>query len=129
MEQSNTTICPECGAEMPITVERDGVSHGICCKCGFALRDADVNAGRRAVRMDELVRLPFQFVESCAVNGLLSRRTWRIAFHAEPVWRIIFRLTPAKWICEHTAIGDWITEMYGSSINPNAKPNYVYTYE
>ena len=41
MEQSDTAICHECGAEMPITAEHNGielVGHGICSKCGWALQ-------------------------------------------------------------------------------------------
>jgi predicted amidophosphoribosyltransferase len=43
MEQSNTAICPECGAEMPITAEHNGIAwvgHGICAKCGLASQHA-----------------------------------------------------------------------------------------
>lgn len=37
MEQSDTATCPNCGAEMAITAEHNGIAwvgHGICHKCG-----------------------------------------------------------------------------------------------
>jgi len=43
MEQSDTASCPECGAEMPITAEHNGIAwvgHGICAKCGWASQHA-----------------------------------------------------------------------------------------
>lgn len=43
MEQSGIAVCPECGAEMPITAEHNGVEwvgHGICAKCGWASQHA-----------------------------------------------------------------------------------------
>ena len=43
MEQSDTAICPTCGAEMPIKAEHNGVAwvgHGICSKCGWASQHA-----------------------------------------------------------------------------------------
>ncbi len=39
MKQTEVAICPDCGAEMPVTVYTENnkrVAYGICCACGSA---------------------------------------------------------------------------------------------
>ena len=65
MKQSDTTICQQCKAEMPVTID-NGVKHGICSQCGYKYSSDNNKVYRNGHEI--MTRYEKTFPRNCPVN-------------------------------------------------------------